>query len=299
MEQYLLACKKVHRLDEKTLKAYKCDLTQFIKWLRKNEQGFTKETIRAYLAYLNELFSSSTVKRKIASLRAFANYLEDQDGLDQNPFYRFRLSIREPQRLPKLIQSSELNKLFEAAYKPSTSLLVQKARDIAILEVLIATGLRVSELCQLNITDLSFDDKTLRVMGKGLKERIIQVENKNTLRSLQIYRNLIEKDAFYSTDETSALFLNRFGKRISDRCVRYMLDRLAKEAGLTKKITPHMFRHTFASALLENDVDIRYIQRLLGHSSIKTTEIYTHVASSKLRSILKLNNPRNSIRDNS
>lgn len=260
----------------------------------KGEIAFTREAVQSYLADLNSMFAASTVKRKIASLRAFANHLEDNGELTSNPFYYFRLNIRESQQLPKVIKSTEIRKLFETLYRYSGDLTIQRARNQAILELLIATGIRVSELCQLNISDLSFDDRTLKVTGKGSKERIIQLENQNTLASLTTYIEFIQKNSMDSNGE-NALFLNRFGKRISDRCVRYMIDDLAKEAGLNRKITPHMFRHTFASILLENDIDIRFIQQLLGHSSIRTTERYTHVASSKLRSILILNNPPSSI----
>ena len=163
-------------------------------------------------------------------------------------------------------------------------------RDQAIFELLIATGIRVSELCALNTNNIDLEGKTLRIFGKGNKERTIQIENTMTLLALKKHIAYTRHDS-----ANTPIFLNSAGSRISTRTVREIINRRIREAGITQKITPHMFRHTFATMLLENDVDIRYIQKLLGHSSLRTTEIYTHVSSAKLREIMRHNNPRSQI----
>ena len=162
-------------------------------------------------------------------------------------------------------------------------------RDRAILETLFATGIRVSELCSLKVKDISIDDGVIKIMGKGAKERIVQIRNSEVISSLQRYQtsNKFESEYF---------FVNRQAARISEQSVRFMIRRLCNTADVPQHITPHMFRHSFATLLLEEDVDIRYIQRMLGHSSIQTTQIYTQVTMEKQRQILTLKHPRNKIR---
>lgn len=300
LETYLNHCLCEKRLDTKTVKAYRCDLDQFFAWAESRSCAWdraAKADIAAFIAYLNSQFAPSSAKRKIASLRAFYAYCESEELISVTPFHGLKISIREPKRLPRTIPLSDLNRMFEneGAVDSSPGSSYDKfrwARDRAIIEVLIATGVRVSELC--NIDDADFDEmaKTLLIFGKGSKERIIQVENASTLAALAHYR--AARDA-WRVERDAALFVNRFGCRITEQSVRNMVAALAERTNASAHITPHMFRHTFATLLLEEDVDIRYIQRLLGHSSIKTTEIYTHVTSTKLRAILQDHNPRSAI----
>ncbi|MDR2672009.1 MAG: tyrosine-type recombinase/integrase [Coriobacteriales bacterium] len=304
MKDYLNYCEAVRRLDTKTLRAYRCDLEQFILWLGERRKGLNKEALCSYIAYLNSRYAVSSVKRKLASIKAFAFYVEENRG-EKNPFYGMRLNIKEPRRLPRTIPKESLNKLFATLYasvehfsdKPSAQTSLRRqfsiARDRVIFELMIATGLRVSELCSLDTESLSTSDKTLRIMGKGAKERILQIENENTTKALNVYtQNATAIWPEWKKQTKTPLLLNRFGKRISDQSIRSIVKRWALAAGLKGDITPHMFRHSFATLLLEDGVDIRYIQHFLGHSSIQTTEIYTHVTSPKMRDILRLNNPR-------
>ena len=301
VEDYLQYCTLEKKLDPKTIKSYRCDLSQFLTWLASEKRLFNRETLHAYIVALNAKFSVSSVKRKLASIRAFASYLEETESSD-NPFRRLRISIKEPKRLPRTIPIETLNTLFKALYTKQDAVRetqysqFRTARDRAIIELFIASGIRVAELCLLNMESINLSNKTIRIMGKGSKERIIQIENKNTIDSLERYvQTLVETRPEQCFQQEKPLFLNRFGGRISDQSVRNIIRHWIEVAGLSVNITPHMFRHTFATLLLENNVDIRYIQRFLGHSSITTTEIYTHVTSSKMRDILKTHNPRSAL----
>lgn len=298
LETYLNHCRCEKRLDAKTVKAYRCDLEQFLAWTTGRPcmwSEVAKGDMAAYIAHLNGRFAPASVKRKIASLRAFYAYCETEELVPVTPFHGLKVSIREPKRLPRTIPLADLNRMFdqaEGASGESSYEQFRHARDRAIIEVLIATGVRVSELCGLDDADFDGVSKTLLIFGKGSKERIIQVENESTLSAIESYR---AQRNVWRVERDPALFVNRFGFRMTEQSVRNMVASLAERAEASTHITPHMFRHTFATLLLEEDVDIRYIQRLLGHSSIKTTEIYTHVTSTKLRAILKDHNPRSAI----
>ena len=164
-------------------------------------------------------------------------------------------------------------------------------RNAAIIELLFATGLRVSELCSLETQHINLGNGSIRIMGKGAKERMLQIGNQEVL---SVLRRHAEENAG-QIRKTSYFFVNRLSARISEQSVRFLIKRLCVKAKIDKNITPHMFRHSFATLLLEEDVDIRYIQRMLGHSSILTTQIYTQVSTEKQRQILTAKHPRNKI----
>ena len=173
-------------------------------------------------------------------------------------------------------------------HERDSSSAIQVLRDVAVLELLFATGMRVSELCHLQLRDFDLATGSILVLGKGRKQRLIQVCNESVLQLMRVYRSKIE------TEENipESFFINRLRKPLSDQSVRLMIKKYYLRAGITKHITPHSFRHTFATLLLEEDVDIRYIQHLLGHSSIAVTQIYTHVNQEKQRQILSDKHPR-------
>lgn len=150
----------------------------------------------------------------------------------------------------------------------------------------MSTGLRISEVCNLKKDDVNINEKYIRILGKGSKERILQIENEDVLKSLKEYKILTANENEYY------FFNNRIGRKLSEQSVRNIIYDITKNAHIKQHITPHMFRHSFATMLLEEDVDIRYIQKILGHSSITTTQIYTHVTSNKQREILKEKNPK-------
>lgn len=244
-------------------------------------------------------YKSKTIKRKIASLRAFFLYLESENIEIEKFFLNIRTKFKDSVILPRTIKLEDISKIFNEVYKQlkndRNTIYAKKSilRDIAILELLFATGLRVSEICSLRNKYIDILHGEILVLGKGAKERIIQVTNINTIESLENYFDIfksskdLNKDAYY--------FINRRGQRLSEQSVRFMVKKYSNMCGIKDNITPHMFRHTFATMLLEDDVDIRYIQRILGHSSIITTQIYTNVAVSKQKEILTIKQPRNKI----
>lgn len=292
---YLENCRTQKRLDEKTLKAYRIDLNHFSEHFSGSTiTDISKEHLEIYIAGLHKQYKPKTVKRKIASVKALFHYLEYRDLLPQNPFNKLRIRFREPSILPKVIPLHTLELFLRTIYTQYATAKTEcqkknALRDAAIAEVLFATGMRISELCSLKKGDVNLYDGTFLIYGKGDKERRIQICNKNVIRLLEEYQN-----AFSSKSESyNNFFVNQTGNPLTDQAVRRMITKYSGIAGIELHITPHMFRHTFATSLLEQDVDIRYIQEMLGHSSINITEIYTHVAISKQRDILTTKHPRN------
>lgn len=295
--RYIAYCKVEKGLDPKTLKAYQIDLRQFANFIQATDRCLSKDNLQAYLAFMHRKFKIKSVKRKIASLKAFFNYLAYEEILEVNPFDRMRIKLHEPFILPKVIPLASIDVLLKHAYRQIETTncasygYCSKLRDIAVLELLFATGVRVSELCSIRKDAFDLTTGELKVYGKGAKERLLQVSNQAVLSACSAYYSA-NADAI---EESGWFFVNRLGHQLSDQSVRNMVNRYAKHAGIEQHITPHMFRHTFATLLLEEEVDIRYIQQLLGHSSITTTQIYTHVSSKKQRDILSSKHPRNKI----
>ena len=284
IKKYLIICELQKKLDSKTLKAYRIDLRQFDDFLM--GAPASKEVLSRYIMEMNSKFKPRSVKRKIASLKAFFHYLENEEILEDNPFRKLTIGMREPVQLPRTVPLRTIEAMLIAAHEKADNSLYA-LRDTAVLELLFATGMRVSELCQLNVSDIDLVEGVVRIHGKGAKERILQIGNVNVLSVLQNYSDTALRDG------TEAFVTNRAGRRISEQSVRLILRRYEKLLHEPLHITPHMFRHSFATLLLEEDVDIRYIQQMLGHSSIVTTQIYTHVATAKQRDILATKHPRN------
>lgn len=294
IDNYLTFCKTQKRLDSKTIKAYRIDLRQFSECLKTDDiTDITVDSIESFIASLHQSYKPKTAKRKIASVKAFFHYLEYKDLITINPFNKIQIKFREPVILPKIISLPVLEILFRTIYKQhelaATTYQKRKTlQDIAIVELLFSTGIRISELCTLKTSDVDLLDNTILIFGKGAKERRIQIENADVLNILKEYH-----DCFHDIiAQSNYFFTNRAGLPVSDQYVRKMLNKYTSIAGINVHITPHMFRHTFATSLLDADVDIRYIQELLGHSSINVTEIYTHVTTAKQKDILKNKHPR-------
>jgi len=295
---YLNYCKKQKRLSNKTIKAYSIDIVQFINY--SSEHDFLmKSTITDYIGYLNDSFKLKSVKRKIASIKAFFNFMESEEIIHDNPFAKIKINFQKEQILPKFISLQTIKSILATAYdrfyhSKTDYFSFTAKRDIAVLELLFATGIRVSELCLLNTCDVDLNHGIINIMGKGAKERLIQIGNKDVLKVIREYKESRTSFAY----ENEYFFVNRLKRRLSDQSVRFMIKDICIEAGILQHVTPHMFRHSFATLLLEEDVDIRYIQNMLGHSSIRTTQIYTQVSSKKQRQILTMKHPRNKININ-
>jgi integrase/recombinase XerD len=295
IENYLSYCTNQKKLSSKSVKAYAIDLEQ----LRRHTAAETvpaKADLSVFIAYLHKTFMPRTARRKIASVRAFLNYLEFEEIIPENPMKKIKTKFQIPQMLPRTIPLAVIENVLRVVYREleqaKTACALKTAlRNAAIIELLFATGLRVSELCSLNAQHIDFRNGSIRVMGKGAKERVLQVGNPEVLAILRRYA---EENAVHIR-KTGCFFPNRLSSPLSEQSVRFLVKRLCAKAEAGQNITPHMFRHSFATLLLEEDVDIRYIQRMLGHSSILTTQIYTHVAVEKQRQILATKHPRNKI----
>ena len=293
MENYLHVCKAQRELSDKTVKAYRIDISQFLDYLAENRLLPDKSGINYYLDYLHEKYRQRTVKRKIASIKAFFNYLDYEERIESNPFNRVRVRFKEEQLLPRSVSQETIEELLKYMYqqKGNDELSMWKKRlilrDICVIELLFMTGMRISELCELHQNSIDLSKGIIRVYGKGAKERIIPIGNAKVLRLIQEYGEEFEKEI------DGIFFVNRYGKPLSTQTVRLMLQHYTKAAGIGQHITPHMIRHSFATLLLEKGVDIRVIQQLLGHASIVTTQISTNVASEQKKKILETYHPRN------
>lgn len=290
---FLRYCKDRKVLSSKTIKAYGTDLRQFEVY---SHGLFDKKSICSYISFLHNTFKPKTARRKIATLKAFTHYLMVEDVIENSPFDKIDTSFREPAVLPKTIPLKTIEAILAAAYVQlhSASTEYEKkssTRDVAVLELLFATGARVSEICMLTSETVNMFDHTVKFYGKGSKERIIQIENPNVQRSIENYRRLFE----HEISACGYFFVNKLHSRLTEQSVRSMINKYASLVKSDIHITPHMFRYSFATFLLEEDVDIRYIQKLLGHSSIATTQIYTHVSMAKQKEILSAKHPRNKI----
>jgi integrase/recombinase XerD len=302
--QFLFHCQYEKNLSPKTLKAYSIDLRQFSEHLAKELAvteiaGIDKTALRDYIKSLFNHLAEKSVKRKVATLKAFLHFLEREDAVAVNPFRKMDVRIKETRRLPRTISLADLEKLFRHLYSlkrkgprkksPAYRLLL---RDIAVLELLFATGARVGEICSLKKQDVDLRQERVRILGKGGRERILQLCDEETLSALKEYLALWEEDA----EEDAPFFRNRSGSRLSEQTVRTALRRLTRDAGVVLHVTPHMLRHSTATLLLEEGVDIRFIQQLLGHRSIATTQIYTEVGAGAQRRVLAGRHPRRKFR---
>jgi integrase/recombinase XerC len=289
-DSFLDQLRTVRRASPHTLRAYAEDLRQFCAWREEREKELSPESVRAYVASLTleRKLAKTTVARKAAALRAFFKYLQRQRVIAYSPAQELQ-TPRRPRTLPRALSEETVTALL--AFPES-------ARDRAILETLYAGGLRASELVSLDLDDLTFDSENgegeLRLRnGKGNKERIALL-GRPAMIALQAYldteRPTLASQA-KSPKPTRAVFLNRFGSRLSDRAVRRLFDRACGTVSATHKLTPHTLRHSFATHLLDHGADLRVVQELLGHSDLSTTQVYTQVSTKRLKEVYEKAHP--------
>ena len=290
IENYLIVCHDLKGLSSLTIKAYTIDLRQFYAYMQ-NKNCLSKECIIEYIDLLHKQYKPKSAKRKIACIKAFYHFMEMENIIDINPFHKIQIKYKEPIALPKIIPLSNVESILQYAYMDyaiatSSYQKQTKLRNTIILELLFSTGMRVSEVSHLKIENVDLKSSNIYILGKGSKERIMCIANTKISK-------LINQYLVIRNSNSKFLFVNKLGNVYSEQSIRNMVNSYAKAAGVESHITPHMFRHTFATALLDEDVNIRYIQQLLGHSSIVTTQIYTHISTNKIRHILEERHPRN------
>ena len=275
------------KLSENTKYAYETDLNDFKNYLKnKKIDKITTEDIRNYINDLHDQKEKDrTISRKIVSIRTFFDYLMRERIIAANPMEKIE-SPKLQKKLPVTLNEDEINKLLDI--KPRTSL---EYRNKAILELMFATGLRVSEIINLTINDINLKDNYVRCFGKGKKERIVPMATYTT-NLLKVYIEE-KRPALLKGYLTDSVFISSYGKGITRQGLFKIIKKEAKEKGIKKEISPHTLRHTFATTLLENGADLRSIGELLGHENIKTTQIYTHLSNSKKRIDYDTYHPRN------
>lgn len=282
---------------EHTVKSYREDLTQAVEFFRtklgspqaKPDQISTR-VLRSFLVWLHEQgYAKSTIARRLASVRSWCRYLCREGKLPANPTDGLR-GPRQDKKLPHFLGEEPITRLLEAP-APDT---VFGLRDRAILETLYSSGLRVSELTGLNLPDVDLDGGVAVVRGKGRKERLVLLGEQAVaaFRSWLDCRNQLGPPGPTGKHRTDAVFLNKHGTRLTSRSVGRLLEKYLKEVGLDPKTSPHSLRHSFATHLLDRGADIRSVQELLGHRSLSTTQIYTHVTTQRLRDSYHKAHPR-------
>lgn len=281
---------QVERLySEKTIDNYLRDLKQFQSFLKEhlNESLLTVNyrIARIYLSHLYDLdYKRTTMQRKISSLRTFYNFLLQQKQIAENPFEYLVIQKKE-KRLPTFFYEKEMDILFQSI---DTSTILGK-RNLALLELLYGTGIRVSELVNLRLSDITMDAKFILVHGKGNKDRYVPFNN-HVQFALKDY--ITQARTVLIKEDHDIVFVNHLGKPLTDRGVRHILNQIIKKSSLTAEIHPHELRHTFATHLLNNGADMRSVQELLGHVDLSSTQIYAHVTTDSLQKIYRHCHPR-------
>lgn len=296
---FLFHCRYEKNLSPKTLAAYGTDLRQFSEHVatvtpRTELVAIDKQVLRSYVQALSGRFGEESTRRKVATLNAFFAYLEREDAIQVNPLRKLSIRLRRTRRLPRTIPLEELQALFRHLYglRAHTAGVerLEVIRDIAVLEVLFATAARVTEVAHLRVADVDMVGGTVRVVGKGRRERVLPLCDASAVRAVSEY---MEAAPPFSNSEY--FFRNRRDRRLTEASIRGMIRSRANAAGIKRKLTPHMFRHSVATMLLEGGVDIRLIQTVLGHASISTTQIYTAIHDSFQHRVLMASHPRRRI----
>lgn len=290
LQDFKLYLEVEKNFSEHTLKAYSSDILSFLVWLNeKDAKSVNYDEIRNYLFYVKQFnWSKTTTARKIASLRTFYRFLYRERITEGNP----AVGIHAPKKgvsLPKFLTESEIELIMNNIKIDTPA----GYRNRTILELLYATGMRISEVSKLNFENLNLDENEIKVFGKGSKERIVLVSEraKQFLCSyIKTARLLIDNNAKEEPD--SPVFINKTGYRLQTQSVRLALKEVMENIELPKHVTPHVFRHSFATKMLEKGADLRVVQELLGHGSISNTQIYTHVSAERLKESYNLAHPR-------
>lgn len=276
-----------------TAKAYYSDILGYLLWLSDTnctEVNFSK--VREYLHFIQKFdYKKTTVARKIASVRTFYKYLYREKLVESNPALNLNTPKR-PKSLPKFLTTDEIMEIINKTPMETPA----GFRNRVILEVLWVTGMRVSELSGLNFGDLNLEQNEITVFGKGSKERIVLISEHCKVflqRYLELSRPLVAKGyQLEPITDTTPVFINNTGYRLQNKTIRNVINDVVNSLKLPKKVTPHMFRHSFATRLIEHGADLRIVQELLGHASISNTQIYTHVSTQRLKQVYDEAHPR-------
>lgn len=278
-------------LSENSIINYSLDLQKLLLWLETNEIisspiSISEETIQQCIYATAKTHSPSSQSRFISGLRGFFNYLVFEEYRKTNPLELIE-SPKTGRKLPDTLSEEEIDQLVAMIDLGSP----QGERNRSILETLYGCGLRVSELITLKLSDLFFDEGFIKVTGKGDKQRFVPI-GEHTVKYIEIYKNDVRRHQTIAPEAKDTLYLNRRGKALTRAMIFTIVKQLAEKAGIHKTVSPHTFRHSFATHLLERGADLRAIQQMLGHESITTTEIYTHIDKTYLKEVIYKFHPR-------
>ena len=293
LENFKLFLEVEKNFSSHTIRAYSSDILSFLVWLPTDSLSETDyKLIKEYLVFLQKFnYSKTTTARKIASLRTFFNFLYREKITETNPAKAIH-SPKKEKNLPKFLSEDEMNSILNGVKTETPS----GYRNRVILELLYSSGMRISELSGLKFSDLNIENNEIKVFGKGAKERIVLISDK-VKEMLNIYiktvRPLINKEGPKTNDnDESFVFINKTGYRLQPQTIRSVINETVNSLQLPKHVTPHVFRHSFATKLLNNGADLRVVQELLGHASISNTQIYTHVTTERLKQAYDEAHPR-------
>jgi integrase/recombinase XerD len=291
LQDYLSMLRVERNLAPNSIEAYHRDLRHYFEFLSRRKLKTIRQVnqthIRAFIRHLKDShLAPASVKRAFASIRSYHGFLSSEGLVNGNPAQTLE-APKQPRKLPQVLTVAEVDRLLSAIPEDHP----RKVRDLAILELLYSCGLRVSELCHLAMSDLRLDAEMLCVRGKGDKQRFVPMGPQAT-RCLEQYLRLLRPTLVKKNPNATAVFLSRNGKPLTRMMIWIILKKWAQAAGITKKISPHTLRHSFATHLLEGGADLRSVQEMLGHADISTTQIYTHLDREYLKEVHKTFHPR-------
>ncbi len=287
LKEYLITIRIERNLSPKTCDAYKRDLTDYLSFIKAEKiTNITQMDIRNYIRELdNRELAPSSISRRFSSIRSYHKFLSAEKLMNDNPTLILS-GPKSPKKLPSVLSENEISSIINCIDETSQF----GKRDKAIIEMLYSCGLRVSELCDLDLSNLFLDDDLIRIFGKGMKERLLPI-GKRAKTYLNNYLIHV-RSSFKKKDQSSSVFLSRNGKPLTRAMINKIINKWSSLSGILKTVSPHTLRHSFATHLLEGGADLRFVQALLGHSDITTTQIYTHLDKEHLREVYKTHHPR-------
>ncbi|HIC38325.1 MAG TPA: site-specific tyrosine recombinase XerD [Candidatus Marinimicrobia bacterium] len=291
LHDYITMLRVERNLALNTIDAYSRDLKNYVHYLElkglKSVKGIKQKHIRGFIRELADIhLSASSISRVFSSIRSYHSFLNAEHWMENNPSQLLE-APKLPRKLPEVLTVQEVDDILDAIDESSALAM----RDLALLEILYSAGLRVSEACNLNLTGLLLDSEMIRVFGKGSKERLVPI-GKSAMQRLDDYLHFDRPELARKRETKGIVFLSQNGRPLTRMTVYNILKKWSLAAGITKKISPHTFRHSFATHLLEGGADLRAVQEMLGHADISSTQIYTHLDKEYLKEVHRTFHPR-------
>ena len=292
-EDFLMIAKSTKNLSDKTITAYRSDISDFERFLQDSPIG--ESSVLTYVQHLatERNLKDSTICRKLISLKVYFEYLYENNHIPTNYFKSHSFRFKKERRLPKTLSTKEIEKLLRYADKSVTTNTSWKTiRDFALIDILISTGIRIAEASNISINDIIYSERTILIHGKGRKQRLIYISCPQTWNNLTSWL----KARRARNPQTDKVFINRYGNQLGIHGIEYVYNQMKTHCGINAASTPHYLRHTFATNLLTNGADLRSVQEILGHASVSTTEIYTEVSAKRKIQVMNKYNYRNKIK---